>query len=406
MYMRAMAGRLSLVAGFAFVAAACGGAVGAPDAFTVMDSAGVEHARNRVAASDTVMFMTPAVRIGVEDGAAEYLFEYISDVEPLSDGSVVVVDNRGARVALFDGTGSWLRDIGRRGEGPGEYRAPLRAWEADGELDVWDPVVRRLSRFAFDGAVRSTERLTWKSPSTPLVRLGDHWVDQREWGQQMQPGPAGAAVVRLAEDGAVLDTIVGPYPVPRVGWEIVDSVTGSGVMVNPPTFSARPLWTVAGDRLTWTPADEPRVDVYDSDGRHVRSIHLPREQEPVTTEVREVHARRYQARFGMDEESFASMRDDPNVTALLPTVSGLRTDDEERIWIAAFEPGLLGSETGRRWDVVDADGRLVLHVEFPDGFQLMRVRGGRAFGVSVLPSGVQGVDVFELEGSSVISSAS
>src|SRR5690606_2268157 len=122
--------------------------------------------------------------------------------------------------------------------------------------------------------------------------------------------------------------------------EIVDSVTGSGVMVNPPTFSARPLWTVAGDRLTWTPADEPRVDVYDSDGRHVRSIHLPREQEPVTTEVREVHARRYQARFGMDEESFASMRDDPNVTALLPTVSGLRTDDEERIWIAAFEPGL------------------------------------------------------------------
>src|SRR5690606_31324503 len=100
--------------------------------------------------------------------------------------------------------------------------------------------------------------------------------DQREWGQQMQPGPAGAAVVRLAADGTVLDTIVGPYPVPRVGWEIVDSVTGSGVMVNPPTFSARPLWTVAGDRLTWTPADEPRVDVYDSDGRHVRSIHLPR----------------------------------------------------------------------------------------------------------------------------------
>lgn len=376
--------------------AGCGDAAADNDAFTVTDSAGLVIARNAAGAADSVAFTQPVRRIGMEDGAAEYLFEYVTDVEALDDGRVVVVDNRGARVALFDSAGSWLVDVGGRGEGPGEYVAPLRLWRDGDRLKLWDPVARRLTDYDLAGAFQDSEMLPWKSPSSPLVRLGAHWVDEREWGQQMQPGPAGGAIVRLGEDGAVIDTLVGPYPVPRIGWEITDSVTGRGMMVNPPTFSAQPRWTVGADRLFWTPADEPRVDVYDANGVRTRSIHLAREQAPVTPEVREEHARGYQTRFGLSEESVARMRDGGDYATSLPTVSGLLADDVGNLWVAEFEPGLLGSEAGRRWDVIDDDGRVLRHIVFPAGFQLLHVRDGRAYGVSVLESGVHVVDVFEV----------
>jgi hypothetical protein len=62
-------------------------------------------------------------------------------------GTLVVVDSRNRRVLEFDSTGTLVRQVGRDGAGPGEYREPYSVAWLDGGLAVLDPGSPRLSVF-------------------------------------------------------------------------------------------------------------------------------------------------------------------------------------------------------------------------------------------------------------------
>jgi hypothetical protein len=365
-------------------------------AFQVADSAGVTIARNLGPATDTLRLAEPTVRIGVVDGAPEYLFEWVSDVQPLPRGEVVVVDNRGGRVALFDGDGRWVRDIGRRGGGPGEYRTPISVWLAGDELLLWDIVPRRLSRYSLAGDFVDSETLAWKRNAAPLRALGGSWVDEREWGQQLEPGPAGGALVRVSRAGQVMDTLVGPYPVPRIGWEILDEATGHGRMVNPPAFSAHPVWAVDGDRLLWSPGGQGRVELRDPDGRLTRVIRLDRGDRMVMDADREAHLAGIRARFGLPAAAAAQLRETTVFAEHRPAITALLTDDQGRLWVADHDPAALSREPAPEWDVLSPEGRLERRVAFPRGFHLTRVSAGRAYGIATIEGDVHVVHVFAL----------
>lgn len=84
----------------------------------------------------------------------------IVDVRSLAvapDGRIAIPDTRASRVRVFESTGKLVANIGRRGDGPGEFRVPIRvAFDAQGRLYVADGV--DLSRFdrtlAFDTVQR------------------------------------------------------------------------------------------------------------------------------------------------------------------------------------------------------------------------------------------------------------
>jgi hypothetical protein len=366
------------------------------DAFQVSDSAGVVIARNLAPAADTVRLGEPEVRVGRIDGPPEYLFEWVSDVQPLPGGELVVVDNRGGRVGLFGGDGRWIRDIGRRGDGPGEYRTPIHVWLAEGELVLWDVIPRRLSRYTLAGDFVDSETLTWKRTAAPLRTLGGAWVDEREWGQQAEPGPAGGALVRVSEAGEVMDTLVGPYPVPRIGLEIIDEATGRFGMVNPPTFSAAPVWAVDGERLLWSPGGQGRIEQRDVHGRLTGVILVHRSARVVTNADRETHFASMQARFGAPDAAVARMREVTVFAEHRPAITALLTDDAGQIWVADHDPSLLDRDPAPEWDVLSSEGRVERRVAFPPGFRLTRVVAGRAYGISTIEGDVHVVDVFTL----------
>jgi hypothetical protein len=381
-------------------AAVCGALLGcsgdAPRgaAFEVSDSSGVVIARNHRPPADTIRLVEPRVEIGMVEGPAEYLFELISDVQPLPGGSVVVVDNRGARVALYGADGRWVRDVGGRGDGPGEYRTPLRAWLEEGELHVHDVVPRRLLRFTPGGEFRGGEPAVvgFRGVPAPLRGEGSGWVDEREWGHAPQPGPAMGALVRVSDAGEVTDTLVGPYPIPRIGWET--DATGMGRMVNPPVFSPAPQWTMGEELLFWSPGDVPRIEARLGDGSLSRIISLPGADAPVDAADRHTWREAVHARYGvplaaLEGEDFAPRR---------PAVTGLLADDRGRLWVAAHDAGVLRGEPGRSWTVLDGEGRQQRQVEFPAGFRLLRVAGGRAYGVASGEAGVETVAIFDLPG--------
>jgi hypothetical protein len=67
-----------------------------------------------------------------------------------STGAIVVADRRTPSIKLYDRTGGYVRNVGRDGEGPAEYRMPQIALGAD-TLVVQDPPQRRVELMTLDG---------------------------------------------------------------------------------------------------------------------------------------------------------------------------------------------------------------------------------------------------------------
>jgi hypothetical protein len=66
----------------------------------------------------------PSLRIGIVDGDDAYQWQYILAATKLADGSIVAADRRAGEIRFFSAAGKHNYTIGRRGEGPGEFRNP------------------------------------------------------------------------------------------------------------------------------------------------------------------------------------------------------------------------------------------------------------------------------------------
>jgi hypothetical protein len=101
-------------------------------------------------------------RRGSEIGAVEELilgadptdprdaFYQVLGVEPDPAGNIYVLDRGNNRVQVFDPEGTYLRTMGRQGEGPGEFDRPLSLAIAGDQLVV-RAATRRLSIWSLDG---------------------------------------------------------------------------------------------------------------------------------------------------------------------------------------------------------------------------------------------------------------
>ena len=96
--------------------------------------------------------VAPTVQIGVTDGPFELQFHKATSARRLADGRIVVADGDSKQLRWFDAGGGYLQHVGRRGEGPGEFRGVMHliAWPGD-TIAVLDPGLLRLSIFDLNG---------------------------------------------------------------------------------------------------------------------------------------------------------------------------------------------------------------------------------------------------------------
>ena len=366
----------------------------------VRDSAGVTIVNNRLRPADTVQASAPIMQIGSADLDAEdsYVFDLVSDVAVFADGRVFVVDNRGARVAVFDNAGGWLFDIGREGTGPGEHRGPIRVgFHADTVL-IWDAIQRKLNRFTVSGEYLGSIVLAERNAAVPLVPVSSGFIDEVEWGQHMDPAPARGAIVTRARDGSITDTILGPFPVPDIGWQWTDDSQRSGMMVNPPVFSVRPVWVVHARELFWSSLESGEIQVYDAgDGTLRRIIRTGQTAIATTAQDREAHVDGAIERFNIDPARRAVILESTTFAPVRPPFATFLIDDRGWIWLAEHDPEHLERHhQGSTWDVMDQDGALRRTFHFPDTFELRVIRNSRAFGITRDADGVELIEVFDI----------
>lgn len=165
-----------------------------PDLVVVSDSAGVAVVSNQAGESELASLVTfgpPTLRLGVLEGDAAYTFSSIRAVRGLSDGGVLVAEAQARELRVFDESGRYVRTIGGRGEGPGEF-ANLSGIVglAEDTVWVWDSRIQRLTAFLLTGELlgATTGGGDAYGRISQLNRLPDGtFIAQSEW-RAREPG--------------------------------------------------------------------------------------------------------------------------------------------------------------------------------------------------------------------------
>lgn len=93
----------------------------------------------------------PYLQIGEFEGGGEQTLDQVTDVTPVGDGELVVVDRGAASLLLFNREGRRLAELGGLGDGPGEFRMPGVTLVRGDTLLVTDEADRTVSRVLLDG---------------------------------------------------------------------------------------------------------------------------------------------------------------------------------------------------------------------------------------------------------------
>lgn len=101
--------------------------------------------------------LVEVTRVGGLDERREYALAQVWGATVLSDGRIAVSDGLSREVRLFDRSGTFLRAIGREGDGPGEFRALREVAALPGDrILAWDIQRGNASIFTDDGELLST----------------------------------------------------------------------------------------------------------------------------------------------------------------------------------------------------------------------------------------------------------
>lgn len=136
----------------------------------------------RIPTQERVLAGTPTqvFAIGTEEGRSWEMFSTVQQLAFDRSDNLYVLDRGNTRVLVFDRTGRFVREVGKKGDGPGELQVPMSiAVLADGTLAVSDLAHRNLSLYGPDGAFRRS------------IPYGE---DLGMFGREMYPHPAGGVV--------------------------------------------------------------------------------------------------------------------------------------------------------------------------------------------------------------------
>lgn len=227
----------------------------------------------------------------------EALFAFPTSGDLDDDGNLYVADANNNRIAVFDSGGNWLRNIGRQGEGPGEYQTPTRVEYVDGR--VYIPDYRKRGVHVFQPNGEFIEYIAW--PDIP--RVGNT-------APEVWPSPTGGWVVRLLASSDMAARLEGRAPGPEISdrteMRVFDEegtervrVTGDWVKTGelreavvggrqrtyevPVYFAPRPWGGYVPGRGMWmTSGAEPTIHWYDLNGNPVGRWEVEMPAAPVT----------------------------------------------------------------------------------------------------------------------------
>ncbi|HEX5870018.1 MAG TPA: 6-bladed beta-propeller [Longimicrobium sp.] len=362
--------------------AACGGDAAAAGP-VVRDSAGIRIVQNEAPAwtkgQEWRVAAEPVTDIGVAEGDPSQQFARVADALRLSDGTLLVGDDRVNEIRAFDAQGKYLRTVGRSGGGPGEFTHLFGMHLLPGDtVAAYDYQGKRLSFFDPSGALARTVTLREVNGTLPPRPIGI-FSDGRVLVTPLY-NPNFKDSAKPVRDTAVLAVFsaagtqtasLGSVP----GDETVTITGGTGnnrmMLRSTPPFGLSTSFAVHGTRLLI--GDPVRYELVERrpDGAVTRLIRRGGQREPVTQADRDAYLKRQSE--GMNDPRFRQLHEQMEKQTVFPEhkpfFTGLRMDAAGNAWVQ--RPATPDAETP--WDVFDTEGRLLGTVAMPAGLRVTQI---------------------------------
>ncbi len=308
--------------------------------------------------------------IGLAEGPEEYMLNRPFDVKVSDDGTIFVFDWGDVCIKVYDKDGKYLRTVGQRGQGPGDFGGPIyMALSSDGKIFVMDSRLRRISVFNMTGEylrgfpfegfhmemkTDSMNRLYYakrfnKTATTDLP-ISEDFQEIEEVVQIFRSDPNGENLFLFGDfEGEKVQ-------VKRTGAESVMSLSSKYNIV----------WEINREGMLYEGFNqEYKIHVFDQNGKKI--LTFGREYEPVIKE------------FRMDELVRKS-----TMPAYDPRI-GWVFDDEGNLWISIYSE----KEGEVVYDVFSPEGLYLRQVVLP--CRICEIKKGKVYSIVTTEEGFMAV---------------
>ncbi len=375
--------------------AACESAPAPPTAFAVRDSAGIRIVESSLLDDlPTVRHADPELQIGWAEG--EPAFERVNAGVLLPNGGAVVADRQGDRLYLIDVDGS-ATQVGRDGEGPGEFRSIGAVELLPGRrLAVWDAGLNRLSSFSIDGEFLEGARIPSNGSVylTPFGVMGEKALGLLPTSLALEQGTAQSywatgPLVRYDLTTLAYDTV---REVPFVLIEM----DGEFPSANP--FTSFGAGDVFDGGFVWATSDGPDLRWIDQDGLVTQIARWNSTPIEVSDDVWE----RYEAvRLNALGSTPDPAREQRTVELLqkqraaasnhLPHFRFVHATPEGDVWLSDYT---LSTNYPSRFLVVSRSGQPESWIEFETPTRILDIQGDHVLGIQEDEWGTQAIVIY------------
>ncbi|MBI4546128.1 MAG: 6-bladed beta-propeller, partial [Gemmatimonadetes bacterium] len=296
-------------------------------------------------------------------------------------GRIYVLDRQEQEIRVFDARGAYVRTIGRKGRGPGEFQgANGMEWDRAGNLWVADPMNTRYTVFDTAGRFLRTYR-------RPIPSYGYSWeggfdregrlYDTHFAAAGPRPEDRVHALVRFDSDMQPRDT----FPLPYAEEEAFRLETRGGTtrIFFAVPFAPRMHWLLDPRGYIWFGfPDRYRIYQRRLKGDTARMIEREAKPVPVSRAERQREIERLQPVIGQGAQVDLS-----RIPRFKPAFEGLLLDDAGRLWVLLPRAD---RDLRTSFDVFSPDGRYLAHPRIEAhllggvGSPLL-LRGDRLYGV-------------------------
>lgn len=379
---------------------------------TAVDSTG-DTTRVRISGDvpdSLVRTLVVDLAVGQADGADELTFGRIGGIVVGRDGAMFVYDAHQTvgLIRMFAATGEYVRTVGAKGGGPGEYgQLNGFAVASNGDLLVWDGAGARVNRYASDGSFKSSFRIPVSGMFTTnglhVAADGTISLSTVVGHREIANGPPVPipGFIRFDSLGALRDSIEHPrWTSAEPAALRVDSPDGTRRSLFPIPFAPGVTTSLLRDGgVVGGYADRYAFTI-------VRAGAKPRQviRDVAAVPVTETETTERRALIGQ-----SAMRTDPafswtgpGIPATKPPFSNISETEDGRLWVRVAQPAetipedelpplrpdvvpapiRLTTRDPFAYDVYSADGALLGRVKLPPRTNVFRVRGDLAWGIS------------------------
>lgn len=368
-----------------------------------------------IAALWTILTTSPPIRVddsqlvltevmSLDGSPLDVHFSVIGSIEATDRGDFFVFDPVVQSLYLFDRDGEGAREIGRRGEGPGEFVRGNRMWMSGERLTVFDVGQSLLHSFTADGQFVAARRAPtvqgtvlsvaqelrgeyWLGVSTPRIRFNLVNGKMHAPGQVMVlPGDDGESRVLLEYR---LVTTIFYDRIREVPWGLAHGQV----------FGDTGQWDVVGDSVVVVADGMSGVIEWYRVANNGYELVNRIETGFVGQPVPETDRQRLIALESEVKKDFISADTDWLFPTLAPGIRNMIVDSRGFVWLKRLSFSVDGPQT---WRVIERQGDRWADVTLPAGVQVRDISDDRVFGVATDRLDIPIIKVFEFDRSQLL----